>query len=62
MQSKEQVQQIADLLMPGFIPKDKSLNEFSFHFTVPPDDTFKVWFEKKNDSKWQFVKYEQVER
>jgi hypothetical protein len=62
MHSKEQVQQIAELLMPGFIPKDKTANDFSFNFTVPPDDTFRVWFEKNKDLSWKFIKYEAVER
>ena len=61
MQSKDQVEKIAHALLPGFIPKDKSANELTFHFTIPPNDSFKVWFEKKG-ADWQFIKYEEAER
>ena len=61
MQSKEQVQKIANALLPGFIPKDKTANELTFYFTIPPNDNFKVWFEKKG-ADWQFIKYEEAER
>jgi hypothetical protein len=62
MQAKEQVEKIANMLLPGFIPKDKTVNEMSFHFTVPPNENFKVWYEKKANGDWQFLKYEAVER
>lgn len=61
MQSKEQVENIANVLLPGFIPKDKTATELSFHFTIPPNESFKVWYEKKG-TEWQFVKYEEAER
>jgi hypothetical protein len=62
MQSKEQVENIANVLLPSFIPKDKTVNELTFHFTIPPNNNYKVWYEKKGNSDWQFVKYEEVER
>jgi hypothetical protein len=62
MQANEQVQKIADLLLPSFIPKDKTENELTFHFTIPPNTNFKVWYEKKANGDWQFLKYEEVER
>lgn len=62
MQPKEQVEKIANMLLPSFIPKDKTLNELTFHFTTPPNNNFKVWYEKKSTGDWQFIKYEEVER
>jgi hypothetical protein len=62
MQSKEQVENIANVLLPSFIPKDKTVNELTFHFTIPPNNNYKVWYEKKGNSDWQFVNYEEVER
>jgi hypothetical protein len=62
MQAKDQVEKIANLLLPGFVPKDKTINELTFHFTIPPNENFKVWFEKNGNADWQFVKYEEVER
>jgi hypothetical protein len=62
MQSKEQVEKIGDLLLPGFIPKDKTATELTFHFTIPPNQSFKVWYQKNENSTWTFVKYEEDER
>lgn len=62
MQANEQVEKIANMLLPGFIPKDDTVDELTFHFTTPPNNNFKVWYEKKENAKWVFIKYEAVER
>lgn len=62
MQLKEQIQAIANTLLPSFIPKDKTETNLSFHFTLPPDSSYKVFFEKDAKAKWQFIRYEEAER
>lgn len=61
MHTKEQIQNIADTLLPAFIPKDEAETALTFHFTLPPNQSFKVFFEKKN-TLWTFIKYEEDER
>ena len=61
--SAPQIETVANSLLPGFIPKDESLTEFSFQFTLAPSNTYKVYFEKIADKKsalWKFVKFEEV--
>jgi hypothetical protein len=58
MHSKEQIEAIANTLLPSFIPKDAKETTLSFHFTLPPDFSYKVFFEKDGSSKWQFKTYE----
>ncbi|MBB5623930.1 hypothetical protein HDE69_005019 [Pedobacter cryoconitis] len=62
MQPKEQIEAIANTLLPSFIPKDNQETTLSFHFTLPPDNSYKVFFEKDAKAKWQFIRYEQAER
>lgn len=62
MQPKEQIEAIANTLLPSFIPKDNQETILSFHFTLPPDNSYKVFFEKDAKAKWQFIRYEQAER
>lgn len=57
MPKSNPVQEIAEALLPGFIPKDSTLNVLSFHFTVPPSDSYKVWFEKVGGN-WIFQRFE----
>jgi hypothetical protein len=61
MHTKEQIQNIAETLLPAFIPKDAAETVLTFHFTLPPNQSFKVFFEKKNAT-WTFIKYEEDER
>lgn len=58
---EEQIKMIAETLLPGFIPKDNAETELSFHFTVPPNQSFKVWFTKNSQSKWDFKKFDLVQ-
>lgn len=62
MQPKEQIEAIANTLLPSFIPKDNQQTTLFFHFTLPPDNSYKVFFEKDAKAKWQFIRYEQAER
>jgi hypothetical protein len=62
MQAKDQVEKIANLLLPTFIPKDTTVNELTFHFTLPPNTNYKVWYEKTDSSDWKFLKFEEVDR
>lgn len=62
MQSNEQVENIGNLLLPGFLPKDKTATELSFHFTIPPNQSYKVWYQRNENSEWEFVKYEEDKR
>jgi hypothetical protein len=61
MIKEEQIKMIAETLLPGFIPKNQDEKELSFHFTVPPGQSFKVFFERKNDSEWNWKGYEPAE-
>jgi len=58
---EEQIKIIAETLLPGFIPKDDAETELSFHFTVPPNQSFKVWFTKNSKSEWDFKKFDLVQ-
>ncbi len=62
MQQKEQIEAIANTLLPSFIPKDVQETNLSFHFTLPPDNSYKVFFEKDVKAKWQFIRFEEAER
>jgi hypothetical protein len=62
MASGQQIQIIADTLLPSFIPKDTDIEELTFHFTLPPDNSYKVWYKKTEKSKWEFVRFEEDER
>jgi len=60
MLKEQQVKMIAETLLPGFLPKDPSEAELSFHFTVPPNQSFKVWYSKNNKNTWEYKKFEPV--
>lgn len=62
MQLKDQIEAIAKTLLPSFVPKDLAEKSLSFHFTLPPDSNYKVYFEKDDKAKWQFIRYEEVAR
>ncbi|MXV15246.1 hypothetical protein [Hufsiella ginkgonis] len=64
MISPEKIRQVADALLPGFIPKDDRMTTLSFHFTLVPKDTFKVTYEKDIAGKqpgWTFLTYEKID-
>jgi len=60
MLKEQQVKMIAETLLPGFLPKDPAEAELSFHFTVPPNQSFKVWYSKNNKNTWEYKKFEPV--
>jgi hypothetical protein len=62
MQLKDQIEAIANTLLPSFIPKDPTETSLSFHFTLPPDSSYKVFFEKDAKAKWKFQRYEEAVR
>ncbi len=62
MASAEYIRMVADTLLPGFIPKDKTEKECSFHFTLPPNSNYKVYYKKTDKSIWEFVRFEEDER
>ena len=55
----KQIKEIADSLLPTFAPKDEAETELSFNFTLGSNQTYKVWFEKRNKA-WVFIKSEKV--
>ena len=59
MASAEQIQIIADTLLPGFIPKNPEETELTFHFTLPLAKNYKVWYKKTDKSEWKFVRFEE---
>lgn len=61
MNTETHIKLIADTLLPGFIPKDINQNELTFHFTIPPANSYKVSYEKNQKNDWVFVAYEAVE-
>ena len=55
----KQIKKIAESLLPTFAPKDETETELSFNFTLSSNQTYKVWFEKRNKV-WVFIKAEKV--
>lgn len=53
---------VADTLMPGFVPKDPNETTLVFHFTLPPNESYKVTYLKSAKNVWEFSKAEKVER
>lgn len=60
MHSEEQIKLIADTLLPGFIPKNPEEKELIFHFTLPPNKNYKVWYKKDIKKEWKFTGFEPV--
>jgi len=60
MLKDEQVKIIADSLLSDFLPKNTSKTELSFNFTVQPNHTYKVWYEKDNTG-WKFKRFEKIQ-
>jgi len=60
MLNDKQIKEIADSLLSTFLPKNEAETELTFNFTVPPNHTYKVWYEKRHTA-WLFVKFEKVQ-
>lgn len=58
MKQRDKVRHIAESILPQFIPKQPGETSLTFHFTLPPNNNYKVWFEKLDDQ-WIFKKYEE---
>ena len=61
MHPEAQIKLIADTLLPGFIPKLTEEKELSFHFTIPPNKSYKVWYLKNAKNEWEFSGFEPAE-
>lgn len=61
MHAEIQIKLIADTLLPGFIPKDPAETQLTFHFTIPPNKTYKVYYEKNAKNEWTYLRFEPVE-
>lgn len=55
----DQVNYVADTLMPGFIPKDITVKDLSFAFTLDGVN-YEVVYQKSNKDEWQFISYKQA--
>ena len=55
----EQVQFIADSIMPEFVPKDQSVSDLTFAFTADSTN-YEVIYKKDSDAKWQFVSFKKA--
>lgn len=53
---------VADTLMPGFVPQDPNETTLIFHFTLPPDESYRVEYLKSAKNVWEFSKAEKVAR
>jgi hypothetical protein len=53
----EQIQYVADTIMPGFIPKDVTSRELSFAFTMDGVN-YEVVYQKDKQGKWQFISHQ----
>ncbi|ALL04514.1 hypothetical protein AQ505_02800 [Pedobacter sp. PACM 27299] len=60
--SESHIQMVADTLMPGFVPNDPNETTLIFHFTLPPDESYKVEYLKSAKNIWEFSNAEKVER
>lgn len=53
---------VADTLLPGFLPKDPNEKILVFHFTLPPNENYKVNYLKTAKNEWVFSGSEKVDR
>lgn len=60
MLDDKQIKEIADSLLPTFVPKNDAETELSFNFTVPPNQTYQVRYEKR-DGAWTFITSEKIQ-
>jgi hypothetical protein len=54
----DQIQHIADTLLSTFLPKNQDEKTLSFHFTLPPNSSYKVFYEKSAKGVWEFIRAE----
>ena len=58
MHPEAQIKLIADTLLPGFIPKSPDEKELTFRFTIPPNNSYKVSYQKNAENEWEFTGFE----
>lgn len=57
---EDKIQLIADTLLNSFLPKDPEERNLSFHFTIPPNLNYKVYYEKTDKGVWCFLRAEKI--
>jgi hypothetical protein len=57
--SPDQIQYVADTIMPGFIPKDTAATELTFAFTLDSVN-YEVVYQKNNSGDWQFTSHQKA--
>jgi hypothetical protein len=57
---EDKIQLIADTLLSSFLPKDPEQKSLSFHFTIPPSLSYKVYYEKAAKGEWVFLRAEKA--
>lgn len=55
----EQIHFVADTLMPGFIPKDNTVSDLSFAFTLDGVN-YEVIYQKNQKGEWQIISYKRA--
>lgn len=56
----EQINYVADTLMPNFIPKDETVIDLSFAFTLDGVN-YEVTYQKNTQGDWQFMSQRKAE-
>jgi hypothetical protein len=54
-----QIENIANTIMPAFIPKDVTANEFSFVFTADGVN-YEVTYQRNEDRQWILTSHQQA--
>ncbi|NQX40441.1 hypothetical protein SAMN05421820_105329 [Pedobacter steynii] len=62
MHTEAHIKMVADTLLPGFLPKDPNEKNLVFHFTLPPNENYKVSYLKTAKNEWVFSSSEKVDR
>ncbi|MBE9599690.1 hypothetical protein [Pedobacter sp. MC2016-24] len=57
---EDKIQLIANTLLSSFLPKDPEQKSLSFHFTLPPNQSYKVYYEQAANGEWTFLRAEKV--
>lgn len=58
--TQDQINYVADTLMPNFIPKDEAITDLSFAFTLDGVN-YEVIYQKNAQGKWLFVSQRKAE-
>ena len=55
----EQITFVADTLMPGFIPKDSTVSDLFFAFTLDAVN-YEVVYQKNQKGEWKFISFKKA--